>query len=165
MPGATLAPATNINRNKHYLKLSFSSMKRCSKCREVKPETDFYKKGKHLHSKCIPCHKAYHASWYREHPGRREIVRKAQIKFRRNIRDYIRELKDNKACMDCKISYPHYVLDYDHRPGENKLYNVSNIASRINWNKDKIDQEIAKCDLVCANCHRIRTWKRSNTPL
>ncbi len=62
--------------------------------------------------------------------------------------------------MDCKVTFHHYILDFDHRPDETKVVNISGIASRMNWNIDKIHAEIAKCDLVCANCHRARTWKR-----
>jgi len=79
---------------------------------------------------------------------------------RRNfISRYIKELKDNKCCMDCGQQFPHFILDFDHRPGEEKLFCIS--AARSNRTKEEIDAEVAKCDLVCANCHRFRTWNRS----
>lgn len=139
-------------------------VKICTACGVLKAREEYYKKGDRIHSKCIPCHKAYYASEYRNKPARRVTVRKAQTKYRKNTVSFIRELKDNKECMDCKLTYPHYVLDFDHRPDEQKLVNISSIASRKNWTKDKVLAEIAKCDLVCANCHRIRTWIRLNPP-
>jgi hypothetical protein len=70
----------------------------------------------------------------------------------------IREAK-SVPCADCGHSYPHYVMDFDHREGEIKLFNI---ASRVRGNVtaprlEAIRQEIAKCDVVCANCHRERT--------
>jgi hypothetical protein len=50
-------------------------------------------------------------------------------------------------------------LDYDHRPSEEKKANVSILVKR-GAARDVILAEMAKCDLVCANCHRIRTYQR-----
>lgn len=59
--------------------------------------------------------------------------------------------------MDCGNSFPPYVMDFDHVRGE-KLGNVSSMCN--NRPLTTIMKEIEKCDLVCANCHRIRTQKR-----
>lgn len=90
-----------------------------------------------------------------------------QVKVRKNVKafkerqlEYIRSQK-NKPCVDCKVSYPFYVMDFDHRDGESKSFNVGDMH-RLSASKKRIDEEIAKCDLVCANCHRIRTYNRVN---
>jgi len=63
--------------------------------------------------------------------------------------------------MDCGGQFPPYVMDFDHRPGEQKAYAVSEMVSRmVRW--EKIEAEVAKCDLVCSNCHRVRTFNREN---
>lgn len=62
----------------------------------------------------------------------------------------------NKPCMDCGNSYPPECMDFDHT-SDNKEFNVS---KRRRASKRKILEEIAKCELVCANCHRIRTKHR-----
>lgn len=83
----------------------------------------------------------------------------ARNKDKRNkLVKYIQESKDNKACMDCDEYYPHFVMDYDHRPAEIKKGNISNV-SNFSSLEDLIN-EINKCDLVCSNCHRLRTWER-----
>ncbi len=64
--------------------------------------------------------------------------------------------KEGKPCLDCGGSFPHYVLDFDHRPGEEKKYNVGSVHTR-----SALQAEIAKCDLVCSNCHRIRHHNRT----
>lgn len=60
--------------------------------------------------------------------------------------------------MDCQVVYPHYMMDFDHVRGE-KLGNIELIARE--GNIPKLLDEIAKCDLVCSNCHRHRTYMRS----
>jgi len=76
---------------------------------------------------------------------------------RKNI-EMIRNLKE-APCMDCGGEFPYPVMDFDHRPGEIKLGNVAEMVSR-NVALERILDEIKKCDLVCANCHRIRTAVR-----
>jgi len=71
----------------------------------------------------------------------------------------LRELKENVPCMDCGRVYPPEVMDYDHVRGE-KLFSIG-AGPRKAW--DKLMQEIAKCDLVCSNCHRIRHTVRGRT--
>jgi hypothetical protein len=70
------------------------------------------------------------------------------------MKDYVNK-KKNVPCMDCNISYPHFVMDFDHRDPKTKSMNVSAFGDHLSYKK--LDEEIAKCDLVCANCHRIRT--------
>ena len=69
---------------------------------------------------------------------------------------YIREAKD-KPCMDCGVSYPHYVMEYDHRDSSTKLFMLSQYRY---YDLELIRAEIDKCDLVCSNCHAIRTYSR-----
>ena len=68
---------------------------------------------------------------------------------------YIRSIKERNACADCKIFYPYYVMDFDHVRGR-KQKNVMEIIPTLS--KKKIDEEIAKCEIVCSNCHRYRTY-------
>lgn len=72
---------------------------------------------------------------------------------------YIQDLKSKTPCMDCKESYPYYVMDFDHVRGRKQ----ANVAELINTlSKKRIDEEISKCEIVCSNCHRIRTHERKN---
>lgn len=72
--------------------------------------------------------------------------------------EQMRLIKTSSPCMDCNSFYPAECMDFDHRDGEKKISMVSTMA--INGTSAKMLAEIAKCDLVCANCHRIRTAKR-----
>lgn len=70
---------------------------------------------------------------------------------------YLKEVKEKDPCMDCKISYPYYMMDFDHVRGRKQ----ANVAELINTlSKKRIDEEIAKCEVVCSNCHRARTHNR-----
>lgn len=85
-----------------------------------------------------------------------DYSRKAREKKRAIVNSY----KD-KPCMDCGVKYPPYVMDFDHR--ENKLFDISKMFSNVGL--QKILEEIKKCDAVCSNCHRIRTFNRMNAAL
>ncbi len=73
------------------------------------------------------------------------------------LAQYLRDLKTKTPCVDCGINYPYYVMDFDHVRGV-KQCNVMELVSTLS--KKKIDEEIAKCEIVCSNCHRIRTHMR-----
>lgn len=75
---------------------------------------------------------------------------------RARVREYVRSAKE-KPCMDCGASYPYYVMDFDHRG--DKKYQLNDIERRHSLRLAVV--EIAKCDVVCSNCHRERTYQRA----
>ena len=79
---------------------------------------------------------------------------------KKELANFVISLKQ-KPCMDCGIIYPYYVIDFDHRDKDKKIASVNRMTSVHMYSKTKILEEIEKCDLVCANCHRIRTYNRS----
>ena len=86
------------------------------------------------------------------------LLRKAKYKEER--RRFIEGLKKNKPCMDCGNIYPPQVMDFDHRDGKTKIRSISWMVFNDTSNIEKIRKEIEKCDLICANCHRVRTYAR-----
>jgi hypothetical protein len=80
--------------------------------------------------------------------------RKYATKRRLMIRSLLNELK-NRPCADCNVKYDPCVMDFDHLDPALKEGNI-NILKR--WvNKAKLLAEIQKCEVVCANCHRLRS--------
>jgi hypothetical protein len=75
----------------------------------------------------------------------------------RKLRALIDEHKTG-PCLDCGKTYPPYVMDFDHRDPSTKVTKVSSMVYK--GSERLLLAEIAKCDLVCANCHRIRTWEK-----
>jgi hypothetical protein len=65
-------------------------------------------------------------------------------------------LEKSKPCMDCKHVFPPCAMDFDHVRGK-KEFSIGNAHMRA---MDSVLAEIAKCDLVCACCHRVRTAER-----
>lgn len=79
---------------------------------------------------------------------------------RRRIQGFMLQYKKkNNRCSDCRQKWPSYVLEFDHRQAEEKVANVADMVSN-QCSIENIKKEIAKCDLLCANCHRIRTFSR-----
>lgn len=68
-------------------------------------------------------------------------------------RDVIRDLKGD-TCADCGGVFPPYILDFDHRDPSEKRFGIAGNARR---KMEDLRAEVAKCDVVCANCHRERT--------
>jgi len=105
--------------------------------------------------------------WAKNNPDK---VRQSQRKWAKNNPEIKREIKQRtrkkrlsilwalkeKPCKDCNVQYAPYVMQFDHI-FDNKVANVSQLHS-IKAIKD----EAAKCEVVCANCHATRTWKRRN---
>jgi hypothetical protein len=67
------------------------------------------------------------------------------------------ELRD-VPCADCGGRFPPCAMDFDHRDGSSKTAGVTRMVGRSG--AARILAEAAKCDIVCANCHRARTYRR-----
>lgn len=110
---------------------------------------------------CREAHRCYAAS-NRQRKGKSEtgLRREANQQARggKSQREILNELKSG-PCMDCGASYPPIVMEFDHRPGEQKKCDVARLA-QPGTGLDTLLAEVAKCDLVCANCHRLRTLAR-----
>ena len=94
---------------------------------------------------------------------RRYYERNRELYFLKNKRkkEQLRAIaQERKAqpCADCGESFPYYVMDFDHREGEVKIAHVSRLVSMMNL--PQLLDEMDKCDVVWANCHRIRTFNR-----
>lgn len=65
-------------------------------------------------------------------------------------------------CVDCNKCYNPWQMQFDHVPGRG--IKTAEVSSLVNCSLSRIEEEIAKCDLVCANCHANRTYYRSRPP-
>jgi len=79
---------------------------------------------------------------------------------RERMREWLREQKSH-PCMDCGVQYDPFVMDFDHRDPVTKKYQPHQLIRLSSWSRLKA--EVAKCDLVCANCHRLRTLSQIET--
>lgn len=105
---------------------------------------------------CGPCKSAYDREHYlanKEAYVARNVAAKARLRRANNERVY--EYLQKHPCVDCGEQNP-VVLEFDHI--QDKLCDVSNLLARP-WKL--LEAEIAKCEVRCANCHRIVTAKRA----
>lgn len=104
----------------------------------------------------------YHARYMKEvwYPRNKKKHLSYIKRNKERVSDYIERLKRKGRCADCGFSgkaYP-YVLDFDHQDGGvSKKFNVGSWRRSV-LSIESVQREIAKCELVCANCHRIRTF-------
>ena len=134
---------------------------RCRKCGEMKPWTEFPRRGKdsdRLQTWCKTCFSAYKAERHqRNHAREMARIRRNQLIQVATNRAQIATYLQSNHCVDCGESDP-IVLDFDHVRGT-KLHEVSlMVANGYPW--AKILEEIAKCEVRCSNCHRRVTARR-----
>ena len=77
---------------------------------------------------------------------------------------WIKNRFESIPCIDCERVFPFCAMDFDHRPEEIKSFCIGHKGSNRITPKNiaMVMEEIDKCDLVCATCHRIRTYNRRN---
>lgn len=90
--------------------------------------------------------------------GQKDKNSKRRIDGRNKIRKFLHEYKSGKKCVDCGEDYPYWMLEFDHL--RDKSFTISQFRLKT-IDLNIIKEEIAKCDIVCANCHRNRTFNRS----
>lgn len=99
---------------------------------------------------CGPCKRQYSKKNYQENKDRYfDNAKKRDFM----MDDMINKLK-SVPCTDCKVIYPHFVMDFDHVSG--KDFGICEMRRR-RMSFEKIKEEIKRCEVVCSNCHRIRT--------
>jgi hypothetical protein len=105
---------------------------------------------------CVACYRQRNNAWRRSAAGRASL-RKAQAQRYQSARALLEKLKSG-PCVDCGGTFIPRAMHFDHRDPTTKKYNISVLASA---NRVKaILEEVAKCDLVCANCHAYRTERQ-----
>ena len=149
----------------------------CSKCKEEKRKTEFWVRNDRkcgVYSKCKVCSsQAYEQwrlaniakrrrdlqEWRKANPERiRKLYRDSDRHRRNTTKEWVDELK-SKPCVDCGNEFETFVMDFDHRDPTTKSYVISFMVSK-RMPREAILEEIAKCDLICANCHRKRTFQK-----
>lgn len=132
----------------------------CTKCKEKKDITEFYT----LDYWCKKCSYKYNRRWSQNNPekvkeSRRKYYQKHKEEIKTKRRQKISKNKEwfavYKKTLKCEICGESrwYCLVFHHKNPEEKEYNIGSMINRI-CNKEKILEEIEKCIILCANCHR-----------
>lgn len=137
---------------------------RCSQCGAAFSDATRPKKG----LICAPCRRENGRRHYEA--NRRYYVEKArvrQIAVIAEVREWLLDYLAETPCIDCRIDDVR-VLEFDHRDPAQKRTAVSTLAT-ADFCLAMVKAEVAKCDVRCANCHRIKTmdqrswWKGDGT--
>jgi len=123
-------------------------VKTCKTCGETLPYSAFYKN--------VNVHDG-HLNWCKPCTVKRYRVGVATRAKRDRL--YFQQIKLERGCADCGYNAHHVALDFDHLPGCEKIYPICQMAG---LRRELVDAEIAKCEVVCANCHRIRSLERGH---
>jgi hypothetical protein len=107
---------------------------------------------------CANCHRVRtrdaSRARLRRVPRAPSAIRKSALwKVQSELLDELR----TRPCMDCGGTFPPCAMDFDHRDRSTKRYVVSRMRARTTT--EEILEEVAKCDIVCGNCHRLRTQR------
>ena len=99
----------------------------------------------------------YHKKWYQSNADKR----RAQVRLRRKqVREKLQMVKAQGECVMCGLSgsIATWALDYHHINHHEKVASVSYLVGNgYSWKK--IEKEIAKCELICSNCRRIKHYE------
>lgn len=131
-------------------------MKRCSLCLEEKEESLFALRSvakQTYQAACRECRKKIDKDYWERNKHRKHETKRANSSRWRKERTAWLNKQKNRPCTDCGKEYPSCVMDFDHLG--DKDFTIA--SSKLNLSKETLAAEIAKCEVVCANCHRIRT--------
>lgn len=124
-------------------------MKRiCSSCKQDKDISEYNDTPKKKQSLCKECNKAYQKRHYTQNKSSYFANKKAREAANRN---WLKEYKSNLQCNRCPEADP-ICLDFHHTDPSTKLFGIGNEHHKVSLKKLK--EEIAKCEVLCANCHR-----------
>jgi len=90
--------------------------------------------------------KAYYRQKTKEHKAR--------------VKQWVFEYKQTHPCIECGADHPAYLV-FHHRDPTAKDLEVANMISR-GWGLRRIEKEIEKCDVLCANCHMLLHWEEND---
>lgn len=127
----------------------------CTGCGRGRGETVFPARGR----RCVECRRA----GVRAHYEANRVYYKVKARARQEVvlrqtRQWLLAYLSEHPCVDCGISDMR-VLEFDHRDGVEKVAAVS-VLARAGYPLSRVVREVAKCDVRCANCHRIRTHEQ-----
>jgi len=111
----------------------------------------------------MPSRSKKHREYVKGHYQRNKEIYKARArahtdKKKRQYRALIDALR-SEPCKDCRQRFPPVCMDFDHVRGDKESC-VTTAAHSGSWSLDRLLREIEKCEVVCSNCHRIRTQQR-----
>lgn len=110
--------------------------------------------------RCKTCHNKWYKEYFSKPNNKKKHIQKVNSVNKRQLEENRKRVYDYlniHPCIDCGETNP-IVLEFDHRNPKEKSFGICGTLmtkSYVSW--EMILQEIEKCDIRCANCHRIKT--------
>jgi len=142
--------------------------KACSVCKQNKNSTEFSKNAARsdgLQTICKPCRKEYNKKYYKDTPEKNVLRTKHILRKQLLIEAVTVPLKE-KGCTDCGEYYKSS-MEFDHVSGTKEI-EIGSLKKMSFSDKEMLEvlsDELAKCEVCCANCHRLRTISRQKNNL
>ena len=132
-------------------------MKTCTKCQIAKPTESFGKSNSTIHSWCKPCLNARNRERYKSDPKHRENLKSHTRRYEERNRQYVFDYLTQNPCSCGQTNI--LTLQFDHL--SDKEWNIS---SKIHdCSLKNLKKEISKCQVLCANCHSIKSALNNNS--
>lgn len=140
-------------------------MKQCNRCLQTKPLTDFNKKTRgsreSVQAYCKPCQSEYQREYYAANPiTSYESIYKSRKKRHKALTAFLAEYLSTHHCVDCGED-DILVLELDHVE-DDKEFSIYH-ALKNTYSLERLQREIDKCEVRCANCHRKRTAEQQHS--
>ena len=126
----------------------------CTKCKEERPLESFHKNKSApdgLAYQCKACTYLRSSEWHQKNKTKRNKNLSTRNKQRK--REAVETF--GNRCYDCGNTFPDCCFDFHHLDSDSKDMNPSAV---LRLSKERIETELEKCVLLCANCHRIRHY-------
>jgi hypothetical protein len=143
-------------------------MKTCKECKVEKDIQEFPWKNKAKGirvGRCNICHNKWYKAYFSKTDNKKKQIERVNSVNKKQIekaREYVYEYLVKNPCVDCGEKNP-IVLEFDHRETLEKAFSIcSALSSHSYVSMELLVSEIEKCDIRCANCHRIKTAKQQN---
>ena len=138
--------------------------KKCLSCKHPWPLTPEYWHRRQsspdgFQARCKSCNNAAVKKWQEDNRPRYLQTQREHVS---PLRAEIIQFKEDNPCADCGVFFPYVCMSFDHPPGTDKVSDVSKMA-RGNGHlsgRARLLAEIEKTNLVCLNCHALRTHER-----
>ena len=118
-------------------------MRKCKECEQDLPLEEFYILNKEKGWRRSKCKKCY----YKTNTSLNSL----------RVYEWYKDFKKEQRCAKCGND-DHRVLEFDHIDRSTKSFNIGDIASK-GYSIKRLQEEIDKCEVLCANCHRIKTYE------
>lgn len=148
-------------------------MRKCTKCKMIKREDQFNFKIKSLNLlqyQCKECTRQSIRNHYKKNKNYYlEKTHKRNLELKSIMLNFVKEYLLKNPCVDCAES-DITVLEFDHNKNKEIKFKAVSSLMKSRYPLEKIKEEIQKCEVRCANCHRRKTavefkWFKNEKPL